>query len=125
MAATKKLEKESKSEKTMWSKAFKKQEEEKNDTQNQSSPQTSPTSRPTKNSNNNNNNNNNNNKKENKNKETEEGEIDLSEFGIGKKKNEHQLTTTSALYFFASFLTVGVISLFAFGRFRNIKWRFF
>ena len=128
VATTKKLEKESKSEKKMWSKALNNLEEEpKEDKNNKSnnnnnnvkspSQQQSPTSP-------------NSTKKDKKNKnkkgkQIEEEEviedIDLSEFGIGEKKNsnQNQLTRMNSPYVFLSIFSV--FGLFAFYAFRSFK----
>jgi hypothetical protein len=115
---SKKLTKQQKSEKTMWTKAFKKQEEQpelvsSSPVSSQDGTNSSPGG------------------------VKDEEEIDLSEFGIAKppspnkktknnKKNNQQLVSPSTQYFLLSMFSLGIIGAFvAFGgRFRNFRWRF-
>jgi hypothetical protein len=123
VTTSKKLEKQSKTEKTIWSKAFKKQGSEGDlPVTPPSSPAIPrpPTAAAAASS-----------SKSHPNEEEED--IDLSEFGIENKKkksqkhaNNQQIALSSPTqYFIFSLFSLGVIGAFvAFGsRFRNFKWR--
>jgi hypothetical protein len=133
VTTSKKLDKQTKNEKTIWSKAFKKQESEPEELVASGQPLSPPS--PTKGS-----------KVSSKKglKEAaaaaaeEEEEIDLSEFGIGKKssgpglggekknsKNQVALKNTTQSFLFFSIFSLGLLGVFTyFGKLRNFKWRF-
>jgi hypothetical protein len=118
VVTSKKLEKQSKNEKEIWTKAFKKQESEVDIT---TAPPPSPARETSTKSS----------KVAPKDsaKAKDEDDIDLSEFGIGNKAkgtNSNQVAVkTSTQYFFFSLFSLGLIGAFAyFGKLRNFKWRF-
>lgn len=117
VTTSKKLDKQTKKEKTIWAKALQKQSSE--DSLANSTPPSTPTiqqgSTPSSTA------------------DAQDAieDIDLSEFGIGKKKvnttsssNQVALSTPTQ-YFIFSIFSLGLIGAFvAFGKFRNFKWRF-
>lgn len=118
VSTSKKLDKQTKKEKTIWAKALQKQSSE------DSLANSTPPSTPTRDGSNS------------KSTAVQDPieEIDLSEYGLGKKKGNGKSKTSSSSnqlaistptqYFLFSIFSLGLIGAFvAFGKFRNFKWR--